>query len=224
MTLVSKRRHRRRLANLARSLGLNYNPHDALNLPQRYHGLTLMREGHDRRAWDVLSGPARAGALSCYAYRYETGFGVARALRRWVIAVLETDQNWGRVAVRKWAPGSSDEPPWDTGMGTRPLDSRGNQAVWTVTSPSSDQATAVPETLLDWLDDLEQSVCLEICDHLVALQIPLGRAEEQMERMVAAVQEAIERLDADSAAGAGEAPSPHSALRDPKPGGGHVRA
>ena len=188
-----ERRHRRRLATLARQLGLNYHPHDVLNLTGRYHRLTLMREGHDRRAWDVLSGPTRAGALSCFAYQYEVGFGAARAVRRWLIAVLETDHNWGRVALRGRSTDGPEKITWDAGGAGAP-GREVDAGPWMVTSRSHDATAALADIPLVRLSGLLRDVRLEMRDHLVALQAPLSCAPQQMGPMVAAVQEVVELL------------------------------
>ncbi|MCP4251328.1 MAG: hypothetical protein GY778_30195 [bacterium] len=188
-----RRRRRRELAELGRSLEFNYHPHDVLNLPQRYHHLTLMREGHDRRAWDLLCGSTSVGALTCFAYRYEVGFGAGREIRCWLIVVLETDRDWGRIAARRRGSGDVDRIPWDAG-GPVPRPVTDFHKRWALTCRSDLRAVRLPSGITEWLGRLDREVRLELCDHLVALQLPMNGCHEDRQWLISELQHTVKRL------------------------------
>jgi len=197
------RRRRGRIAALARSFELNFNPDDDRDIPHRYRRLTLMREGHARRAWNVIGGSARRGALQCFCFRYDVGFGANRGVRTWIVAVLECDRTWGRVACQRPSHGTTDNGPTDAG-GRTPSDNatvRSQHTVgdWTITRPPTHRALSLPPDLLGWLEREEQDkeeICLELCDRLVALQVPMEDSLAQMRWLIPKLQEVVQRLEA----------------------------
>jgi hypothetical protein len=174
---------------------LSYRPADVLDLVQRYRALTLMREGHDRRVWDVISGPTCWGALSCFAYRYEVGFGVHRAVRTWAVAVIESNGRWGQVALRCNCPDAPEPTPWDGPASTMPLPGRGRCSVTAAARADSTNLT-LPDGLVDWLDSLGRDLCVELRGHLVAVQVPMASGGLPVAWLVRTVQQLAERLGA----------------------------
>lgn len=190
---VRRHRYRNRLAGLARSLGLNFHSQDVFDLPARYRQLTLMREGHDARFWDVVGGPTRWGALTCYAFRYEVGFGIERTVRRWRVVVIETDRSWGRFVVRRCSSAFEPGTAWDV-VGQPAPDAPSLTAAWSVTSRAEHDVSSMPAGLIAWLDGLQQDVCLELCDGLLAVQVPLQDDPEQTRWLVHIIQQTASRL------------------------------
>jgi hypothetical protein len=214
---AGRRRTKRSLAALARSLGLNYRADDVLDLLQRYRSLTLMREGHDRRLWNVMSGPTQWGALSCFAYRYEVGFGVHRTVRSYLLAVLETDRQWGRVALRHSLGDAPESSPGARPCSPAPLSGPG-KGRWTVSGRADDPGRTLPQGLLDWLDSVEGDLCLELCDHLVALQVPLAGADWPAAWLIDVVQQVAKQLSLHTEHGANSDQPALTGLRGGQPG------
>ena len=227
---MKRHRGRKRLADLARSKGLRYYPDDVFDLPQRYRQLTLTCEGHDRCFADVLSGPTRWGALACFAMRYETGFAVERADLRWLVCVIETDGEWGRMALRRCQDDGGEQTCWD--VAGIPIDrGQASGARWTVTSrpTANGGSTSLPNEVIDWLDTLGRDVCLELSDHLVALQVPLENHLTQVTWLIDMTQEAVQRLvEHAETPGSVEQVDPDCVVANPvvrpvEVGGAHVR-
>jgi hypothetical protein len=180
----ARRRGRRRLAALARSLGLSYRAQDVLDLPQRYRALAMMREGHDRRVRDVMSGPTRWGALSCFSYRYEVGLGVSRAVNTWKVAVLESGRSFERVTFRRGCGGN----------GSNSAATALRRGGWTISSRAGDPQRNLPDCLNEWLESVDHDLALELCDRLIAVQVPLGGLEQSATSAIEAVKQVADRL------------------------------
>lgn len=84
-----RRQTLRELAALARRKGLTFSPLDLIGLHDRYYDLEIIRQGHNRHAWNVLYGATEAGLLAVFRYRYDIGFGIDQDSRQWWIAVVE---------------------------------------------------------------------------------------------------------------------------------------
>ncbi len=99
-----RQRERAYLQDFARRHGLNFSPVDLIGLHDRYQNLRIMRTGHSRHVWNVVSGMTPAGRLSLFDYGLELGFGFRRIRQRWWVAVLELE-----MAREGWIAGPADE-------------------------------------------------------------------------------------------------------------------
>jgi hypothetical protein len=95
-TVWLRRAETLRLRRLAREHRLNFSRVDLIGLHDRYHNLSLIRQGHSRRVWNVLYGAHAAGLLAVFRYRYDLGFAANRQTRHLWIAVIETEGDNGR--------------------------------------------------------------------------------------------------------------------------------
>ncbi|MFQ5491409.1 MAG: hypothetical protein ACE5GE_11875 [Phycisphaerae bacterium] len=215
-------RCRRELAGLARSLQLNYRADDALQLARRYRRLTLMREGHDRRTWDLISGPTAQGAMTCFAYRYEVGFGINRAVRAWRVAVVETERPWGRLALRSCRTGQGHHDIWEPSCSEVTLDYGADQR-WMLIGRTGRLPAWFPSALFGRLAGFDWDLHLELCDHLLALQVPMDDTSDQAKRLMQALKETVAQLlAAADMPGRHAEPAPSDA-QSPQPGGPHAR-
>jgi len=197
---LRRRGHRRHLAAMAGAAGLNYHPADTLDLRRRYSRLTLLREGHDRSIWDVITGSTCYGTLSCFAFRYEIGFGAQRVVQRWLVTVMETDRERGRVALRRCSCGFEQGSAWD--VSGRPFAGPpGSQAGWTTMARCREGLAAPGDDFLRWLDEQGRDLCIELCDHLIALQVPLGNHAAQVEWLLRVGPAVVRRLTEPAPAG-----------------------
>lgn len=117
-----RRRRRYELALLARRRGLTFAPFDLIGLPERYCNLALIRQGHNRHAWDVLYGSTPAGLVALFRYSYALGFGVRQNSRQWWVAVLERSRPFA-----SWQAGPADGQNLGTRTFTRQV---GSRQVW----------------------------------------------------------------------------------------------
>lgn len=85
-------RHRlnRRLRELASERRLNFTPDDLVGVHERFQNLSLIRQGHRRRAWNLLYGTTDVGFIALFCYRYDLGFGTRQSSKQCWIAVVET--------------------------------------------------------------------------------------------------------------------------------------
>jgi len=100
-----RRRQAHELTRLARRRGLAFAPLDLIGLHERYYDLACIRQGHNRRAFDVLYGSTDAGLVAVFRYRFDLGFGVEQVSKQWWVAVLESPR-----PLAAWQAWPADEP------------------------------------------------------------------------------------------------------------------
>ncbi len=176
-----RERARGRLARLARRLHLSYTPVDSHGLRERFRGLELSQQGHNRGLFDIVSGSTRSGPVYCFRYRYERGFGIDRCTYQWTVATVELERAVGEMALRH--PQLPDErlgfcfPPLGSGKG----------------SPAPERDRLVEDSrgsLRSWFDSLAFPAALECRERLISLQTVDEGSDAQYERLLEAVQEA----------------------------------
>ena len=96
---MSQRFRSIRLGGLANELGLRLFGRDPLNLPQRYTGMYLFKQGHARRARNVMIGHYQGQQLRLFDYVYETGLGLNRRTHRFGVAAVQVDNAQGALLV-----------------------------------------------------------------------------------------------------------------------------
>jgi hypothetical protein len=72
---VAAAKRREALRQLAASLGLRYIPGKNRSMARRYEFLDKLRRGHNRYAYNILSGNYREHELTLFDYHYQTGSG-----------------------------------------------------------------------------------------------------------------------------------------------------
>ena len=78
-----------KLAGLASELHLHLFKRDPLGLPERYEQMRLFRQGHARRARNVMVGHYHGHQLRLFDYFYEAGLGLDRRTQQFSVAVVQ---------------------------------------------------------------------------------------------------------------------------------------
>ena len=129
---IARRRESRTLRELAGRQRLNFTAEDLIDLHERYYHLHLIRQGHNRFAWNLLYGTTDEGLVSLFCYRYDLGFGVDLTHRSWWVAVLETSDchpSWRAERTAEQPMPSPAEPAEVQGRVAHPCDSKGGVAM-----------------------------------------------------------------------------------------------
>jgi len=95
--VLTRQRQVQALREIAKRHRFNYSSEDLIGLHERYQNLDLIRQGHNRHAWNVVYGAVETGLIALFRYRYDVGFGANRSSRQWWVAVVETSR-----AYRHW--------------------------------------------------------------------------------------------------------------------------
>ena len=72
---LSSLKRREAMMALARRLGLRFSPHKDRHLAKEYRFLDKLRHGHNRYAYNVLSGQYQGHDVMVFDYHYQTGSG-----------------------------------------------------------------------------------------------------------------------------------------------------
>lgn len=192
-SVVRRWRHRQALADLARQLDLIYTPDDRLDLPTRYRSLAMFRRGHNHRASQVISGATSRGAICCFRYEYEVGFGVNRQVRCWGMAVIESDLDLPHASL---GPAIGEHGQDENWLDTVPdmagaVSRRGDMRTC---SQSGDAAATLEVELADWAAGLNRSCGLQTCGRLIAVFVAGPVSPTQYEWLIRVVREAAERI------------------------------
>jgi hypothetical protein len=186
LVFTVRRGHARgRLARLARHRHLNFMPADLHILGRRLGGLKLLEQGHSRYLSDIVAGSTRQGWVSCFRYRYERGFGVARRSYRWTVAALECEHAAGDLCL--WHPELPD-PRLGEALRESPRRVPGLDGPRFAARPSP------PERLRVWFEGLDFSAVLQCHDHVVSLAGVDDGTPAQYESLLEALAQAAERL------------------------------
>ena len=89
-----------RLAGLASELGMRLLAKDPLGIPQRYGQLGLFRQGHARRARNVMIGTSGGRRMHLFDYLYETGLGRDRQTQQFSVVVVGLNRDFPALLVR----------------------------------------------------------------------------------------------------------------------------
>ena len=73
--IISARKRREAFRALAARLGLQYEPGKSRDMARRYKFLDKLRRGHNRYAYNILSGNYKGHDLTLFDYHYQTGSG-----------------------------------------------------------------------------------------------------------------------------------------------------
>jgi hypothetical protein len=88
---LTQRRRQTLLARGASELGLKFSLTDPFDLTRRHHELVLASAGHNMRAENVIYGRYGGWVVRVFDYQFEAGHGPGRLVRRYTVAVAETD-------------------------------------------------------------------------------------------------------------------------------------
>ncbi len=94
-----------RLAGLAGELNLQVFSGDPLGLPRRYEQMYLFRQGHARRARNVMIGHHQGRQLRLFDYLYETGLGQDRRTQQFSVVIVQVSRELPGLLVQPRAPG-----------------------------------------------------------------------------------------------------------------------
>ena len=72
---LSALKRREAMMALARRLGLRFSPHKDRHLAKQYRFLDKLRRGHNRYAYNILSGQYQGHDVMVFDYHYQTGSG-----------------------------------------------------------------------------------------------------------------------------------------------------
>ena len=89
-----------RLAGLAGELNLQLFGRDPLGLPQRYEQMYLFRQGHARRARNVMIGHYQGRQLRLFDYLYETGLGQDRRTQQFSVVIVQVSRELPGLLVQ----------------------------------------------------------------------------------------------------------------------------
>ena len=73
--IISAHKRREAFRALAARLGLQYEPGKSRDMARRYKFLDKLRRGHNRYAYNILSGNYKEHDLTLFDYHYQTGSG-----------------------------------------------------------------------------------------------------------------------------------------------------
>ncbi len=102
---IAQRCRNIRLAGLAGELNLQLFNWDPLHLPQRYEQMYLFRQGHARRARNVMIGHYQGRQLRLFDYLYETGLGQDRGTQQFSVVIMQVSRDLPGLLVQLRAPG-----------------------------------------------------------------------------------------------------------------------
>lgn len=149
-----RRKQARALIRLARSKGLTFSPVDLIGLHERYYNLEMIRQGHNRQAWNVVYGSTDAGLLAMFRYSFDAGFGVHRSSRHYWIAVIESPQSAGNWQVK----GTEPSKLLHNTHGSKGWRIETSGHLLAVAAPWDDTPD-MPEQLLNSVDELARALC-----------------------------------------------------------------
>ncbi len=89
-----------RLGGLANDLNLQMFSWDPLHLPQRYEQMYLFRQGHARRARNVMIGHHQGQQLRLFDYLYETGLGPHRHTHQFSVVTMQVSRDLPGLLVQ----------------------------------------------------------------------------------------------------------------------------
>lgn len=90
LLVITAQRYRNiRLAGLANKLNLQLFNWDPLQLPHRYEQMYLFRQGHTRRARNVMIGHHQGQQLRFFDYLYERGLGQHRRTQQFSVVIMQ---------------------------------------------------------------------------------------------------------------------------------------
>ena len=99
VTGLRQRRHRRRSAHLAQSLGLEFSATDPFAIAQLFSDFTLVGAGHGARAVNVAHGRLDDRRVRAFTLVYEVGHGLRRAARSYSVVVAEIEPGLERGLI-----------------------------------------------------------------------------------------------------------------------------
>ncbi len=97
---IAQRYRNIRLAGLADELNLQLFSWDLLYLPQRYAQMYLFRQGHARRARNVMIGHLQGQQLRLFDYLYETGLGPHRHTHQFSVVTMQVSHDLPGLLVQ----------------------------------------------------------------------------------------------------------------------------
>ena len=159
-----------RLAGLANELNLRLFTRDPTGLPQRYEQMYLFRQGHARRARNVMIGHYQGHQLRLFDYIYETGLGWDRRTRHFSVVMVQVGRELPGLLV---GPRAGERGDYNlSGMEQIELAGMSQDHGYTVFTERADFARGyVNEEMLAGLGDCE-SASLEVQDGVLAVYAP----------------------------------------------------
>jgi len=159
-----------RRAGLAGELNLQLFSRDPLGLPQRYEQMYLFRQGHARRARNVMIGHHQGRQLRLFDYLYETGLGQDRRTQQFSVVIMQVSRDLPGLLVQLRAPGRRQYNL--SGMDQIKLPGITDQQGYTVFCERAGfTQDYISEEMLQNLRQCEQT-SLEVQDGVLALYTP----------------------------------------------------
>jgi hypothetical protein len=97
---IKREQRRDALAGWARSHGLSFNEEHDHSIEYRFGNFDCLQEGHDRYAYNVITGDWRGRKLTAFDYHYETGSGDDETTHRISAVVLQAPCPLKPLAIR----------------------------------------------------------------------------------------------------------------------------
>ncbi len=167
---IAQRCRNIRLAGLAGELNLQLFNWDPLHLPQRYDQMYLFRQGHARRARNVMIGHYQGRQLRLLDYLYETGLGYERRTHQFSVVITQVSRNLPGLLVQPRIPGKRHYNL--SGMDQiKLLDIPDKQSLAVFCKRTTFVQGCISEELLENLSQCEGS-SLEVQEGVLALYVP----------------------------------------------------
>ena len=167
---IAQRCRNIRLAGLAGELNLQLFNWDPLHLPQRYDQMYLFRQGHARRARNVMIGHYQGRQLRLLDYLYETGLGHERRTHQFSVVIMQVSRALPGLLVQPRIPGKRQYNL--SGMGqTKLLGITDKQSLAVFCERTKFVQDYISEELLENLSQCEGS-SLEVQEGVLALYVP----------------------------------------------------
>ncbi|MCX7702808.1 MAG: hypothetical protein N2234_01720 [Planctomycetota bacterium] len=94
-------KRKKKIMELASSLGFNFTPHDIFALPVRFSHISLFKEGHSRRAKNIIYGTREGASVFIFEYFYTTGSGKNQKTHSFTVCSAETETDFPYLWIRK---------------------------------------------------------------------------------------------------------------------------
>ena len=159
-----------RLAGLANELTLRLFSRDPMGLPQHYEQMYLFRQGHARRARNVMIGHYQGHQLRLFDYIYETGLGRDRRTQHFSVVMVQVGRKLPGLLV---APSAGKGGGYNlSGMEQIELAGISQDHGYAVFTELADFARGyIDEPMLADLGDCK-TASLEVQDGVLALYAP----------------------------------------------------
>ena len=190
---IKQQKHRKKLYRISQSLNLTYTPRDCCDIPSRFRQLTIIDQGHDRIATDVLTHHDSGETITCFTYSYEIGFGGQHAVQRWAVVIAQTpDIYWPYLCCYHRGLSQGINNRWDR-LAHKPELKTENLTDSTCYRYDCDNPDETVDKLKTFVDESEEPCCLECHANVLSITAELKSFSVQAPRLLDHARRLIEQ-------------------------------